>query len=122
MKSYYDIWPTVERYAKLGHVLFEGILISGSVGVVGEAMVKVKRQCVIAYLDTPIEVCLARIAKRRAKRGVTTVMNPMHTTNKHRNIAKTQAKFEAFGIRCVVLEHKQASKQMLEVILENCEG
>lgn len=116
----YDlIWPRVERYAKLGHVLFEGALISVSVGSIGLAMAKRKKECVILYLDTPVEVCLARIAARREKKGGNPPpLNPKNTQLKHLATERTRPKMEALGVHCVTLNYKKAARQLVEVLHE----
>jgi shikimate kinase len=114
----YDlIWPRVLEYSKKGHVVFEGALISTSVGSIGEAMAK-RKDCVVLYLDTPVEVCIERVQARRAKKGDTRPLNPKNTISKHAAIARTKDRLEALGVRCELLNHKKAYKQFLEVLLE----
>ena len=57
IQPYATIWPRVEAYAKKGHVIFEGALVSCSVGSIGETMIASKKDCVVGYLDTPLEEC-----------------------------------------------------------------
>ena len=116
----YDlIWPRVEGYSKRGHVIFEGALVSTSLGVVGQGLAHFKKKSVVAYLDTPVELCLQRIAARRAAKGDTRPLNPKNTVSKVAAIARTQSRFEALGVRCVTFNHKKAFKQLLELLHEN---
>lgn len=115
----YDlIWPRVLEYAKKGHVLFEGALVSSSVGEIGRAMAQ-RKDCVVCFLDTPIDVCLARIAARRAARGDERPLNPHNTMVKHTAVERSRPKLEALGLRCVTLHYKKATKELLEVLFEN---
>lgn len=62
----YDLIPElIAKYAGLGHVLFEGIIITSTYGQVGELMEKFKKKSVFLFLDTSLEECLRRIEKRR---------------------------------------------------------
>lgn len=115
----YDlIWPRVVAYAKKGHVLFEGALVSSSVGEIGRSMAA-RKDCVVGFLDTPLEVCLARIGKRREARGDVRPLNPHNTTVKRIAVERSRPKLEALGLRCVTIKYKQATKKVLEVLLEN---
>lgn len=119
IQPYADIWPRVVEYAKLGHVVFEGALVSCSVGSIGEAMAARKKDCAILFLDTPVEVCLDRINKRRVAKGNTEPVKPDNTVAKHKSVAASRPKLEALGIRCVTLNHKKAYKMFMEILLEN---
>jgi hypothetical protein len=118
IQPYATIWPRVEAYAKLGHVIFEGALVSCSVGSLGERMIARKKDCVVGYLDTPVEECLRRIEARRAAKGVTGEFNRKNTENKFKSTAATRPKFEAAGVKCVTLSCKkgQAAKQVEELL------
>jgi thymidylate kinase len=115
----YDlIWPRVELYAKKGHVFFEGALVSSSVGEIGRAMA-LRKDCVVLFLDTPLKTCLSRIQKRRTAKGDDRPLNPRNTTVKHLAVERSKPKLEALGLRCLTLKHKNAFKEMMEVLLEN---
>ena len=63
------------------HVLFEGLLISGSYG----RWHGVAKECapfLFLFLDTPLEVCLERVRRRRRERGNNKPLNEKNTTNK----------------------------------------
>lgn len=119
VQPYDRIWPLVEKYAKKGHVVFEGALVSCSIGSIGEAMAKRKKKdCVVAYLDTPLAVCIERIEQRRAKKGNDKPLNPKNTELKFKSIGNTRAKFEALGVRTVTINYKKAAKQLFELLYE----
>lgn len=115
IQPYDDIWPLVERFGKRGNVLFEGALVSSSVGNIGRAMAA-RKDCVVAFLDTPLEECLARIARRRAARGDDRPLNPKNTTSKFEGILRSRPQLEALGLRCVTVPHKRAVAFMLGLL------
>lgn len=118
IQPYARIWPLVVEYAKRGHVVFEGALVSCSLGSIGEAMVKRKKDCVVAYLDTPLEVCVERIVARRAKKGNDKPLNSKNTELKFKSIGNTRPRFEAAGVRCVTINYKKAAAQLLALLQE----
>lgn len=112
----YDlIWPRVLRYARLGHVIFEGALVSSCVGAVGEALAK-RKDAVACFLDTPLELCLERIQTRRALKGDHRPLDPKNTAAKHASSQRARGRLEELGLRCVTLNHKKANKQVLELL------
>jgi hypothetical protein len=112
----YDlIWPRVLAYAKKGHVLFEGALVSSSVGNIGRAMAA-RKDCVVAFMDTPLQECLDRIARRRAARGDDRPLNPKNTTSKFEGIVRSRPQLEALGLRCVTVPHKRAVSFVLGLL------
>jgi hypothetical protein len=54
----------LERYRKLGHVLFEGVVISTFYGAVGEWLKVHSAGAVVAFMDTSLAVCLEGIKAR----------------------------------------------------------
>lgn len=112
----YDlIWPRVIAFARKGHVLFEGALVSSSVGNIGRAMAE-RKDCVIGFLDTPLQVCLDRIAARRAARGDTRPLNPHNTQVKYEGILRSRPQLEALGLRCVTIPHRRPVPAVLKLL------
>jgi hypothetical protein len=72
----------METCAKEGHVFYEGLLLSGFYGRIGQASEKFGDQHVFGFLTTPLETCLERVQARRAERGTTTAFNPANTEDK----------------------------------------
>src|SRR5690554_107408 len=69
IQPYADIWPRVEKFAALGHVLFEGALVSSSYGNIGRSSEAYGDQFIFAFMDTPLNTCINRIVERRLARG-----------------------------------------------------
>lgn len=68
------------------HILFEGLIVSSIYG----RWVKVARQCDFrwVFLNTPLDVCLANVNKRREERREDKELNPENTIAKHDTVRK----------------------------------
>ena len=115
IQPYADIWPRVENAAERGwDVLFEGALVSSSYGEIGRSSEKFGEDFVFAFLNTPLDVCLARIVQRRAAKGNFEPLNPTNTEVKFHNVLRSRPKIEnEFGRRCVTLDYTKPVKQVL---------
>lgn len=114
----YDlIWPRVQQYASLGHVLFEGALVSSSYGNIGRASVEYDPNFVFAFLDTPLKVCLERIVARRAAKGNNKPLDPKNTEIKYNGILKSIPKIrDEFKRRVMIIDHRKAVPQILGML------
>src|SRR5579883_353659 len=66
----YDlITSLLNKYEPAGHVIFEGSLISDNYGRIGEWLTKRGRESIVAFLDTPLELCLQRLRARTEGAG-----------------------------------------------------
>lgn len=118
IQPYADIWPRVEHYAAMGHVLFEGALVSSSYGNIGRSSEAYGNDFVFAFLDTPLSVCLERIAARRRARGDERPVDPKNTAFKHAACLKSIPKIrDEFKRRVVVVDHRKAVAQILGLLL-----
>lgn len=118
VQPYSEIIPRIREAADAGHhVLFEGALVSSSYGTIGHAMNEYAPDAVFAFLDTPLEECLARIARRRAARGNLEPVNPKNTTIKFDNVARTKDQMARLGsrVRIVDIDHREPVRQVLKL-------
>lgn len=119
IQPYADIWPRVYRaHQEYEHVLFEGALVSSSYGNIGRSLDEyMGNGAVFAFLDTPIDVCLERIAARRAARGNFDPVKPDNTVGKFESVARSKLQMAKLGsmIRIVDIDHTQAVKQVLKL-------
>lgn len=124
IQPYSDIWPLARKMVDAGHhVLFEGALVSSSYGSIGYAMDELaarSRHPVLGYfafLDTPVEVCLARIKERRAVKGNFEPVDPKNTVVKHDNVHRTKDQMRRLGskVRIVDIDHTRAVKDVLKL-------
>jgi predicted kinase len=108
----------LDKYAGEGHILFEGLLISGGFGRVGEAMAKLQTKRITpvwALLDTPLEKCLERIGARRLARGKTEPLNPENTAQKHNAAWKSHDAILARGLRAEKIRHQRSYSDVLKL-------
>jgi adenylate kinase family enzyme len=77
-----EVMEMIDRYAKEGHVVHEGLLQSTYYGAMGEHSKKYGGDYIYAFLDTPINVCLDRVVERRATNESKNKFNPQLTRNK----------------------------------------
>ena len=113
-----EVIELVDKYTKLGNVVFEGLLQSTYYGKMGEHSRQYGDKYVYAFLDTPIELCLERVVARRAASGRNNKFNPQLTRDKHETIAALQRKLVLQGFhRVVMLRHDQPIvPQLLEIL------
>lgn len=92
IQPFADIWPRVEWAAKKGyHVLFEGALVSTTYGAIGKESERFP-EFVWAFLDTPLEVCQARVNARRAERGAAPLTDFKNVDSKWFTISRLEMK------------------------------
>lgn len=110
-----EICDRVRRFAALGHVALEGLLMSHLFSrYAALAHELAPTRFIWAFLDTPLELCLARVQARRDARGVAKrPLNPSNTTAKWHNMRKVYAKCQAVGLDARWLDHNAAAEQVL---------
>lgn len=115
-----EVLRRVRRWAKTHHVVFEGLLLSGGQGTLGRAMLRYGEGFAYAFLDTPLDVCLARVQGRRdaraAKRGAKAEpLNPKNTTAKW-HACQRYAERAVEQYRVAVLPHKRPLPGLLKLL------
>jgi hypothetical protein len=100
------------------HVICEGVLAST---VAGSWLEFFKRfgpgGVLIAYLDTPLELCLERITARQiAAKGEARDIKVDLVRDKIKAIEATRSKFDRAGIRTITLHHETAYADLMEAI------
>lgn len=106
----------IHKYAKLGNVLYEGLLLSTYYGKLGAAVKQYGTNHVWAFLDTPMEVCIERVKQRRLSKGNEMPFNEENTRSRQRAIDSLRRKREAAGDRVVTIHHDQlVGSQLWEI-------
>lgn len=113
-----ELFVRVDKYAKLGHVLFEGLLISSYWGSFGEWAKKYRGKIVFAYLDTPLEECLARVIHRRIKAGNKKPLNETNTRRRAASINATilRAELDRHTVKMISGKGNSGLKAVLELL------
>ncbi len=107
----------IHRFAALGHVVYEGLLLSTYLGVVARAMEQYGAKHIYAFLDTPIDLCVERVLSRRAEAGNDRPFNPQGTKDKYYVIQRLRGRAEREGYRTATLHYNQPLvPQILELL------
>jgi len=118
-----DTIPSVGRVAELlkdlmsrpehGIVFFEGLMISHMLGTVGAMQAQLgKQNNVLAFLDTPLEVCIERVKLRRLERGNEKPFDPRNIVADHPRVRSCMAKAIQQGYKVIVINHDNALEQV----------
>lgn len=116
IQPYDRIIPLIQKYAELGHVLFEGALISNNYGTICKMSLDYGDDFVFAFLDTPLDVCIERIIKRRTERGNLKPFDPNKSVIRvFERALVARDKIEADGRILVDLKHQDPFPGLLEI-------
>lgn len=117
IQPYSEIWPRIERGVEYQHhVLFEGALVSSSYGSIGRNTEIWGENVVFAFLDTPIDKCLERIAQRRAAKGNFEPVNPDNTVGKYVSIERSIAKIrDEFKRNVKIIDHTKPVAEVMKL-------
>ena len=107
----------IHDYAPLGHVVYEGLLISTYYGALGQAMEQYGKEHVWAFLDTPIDVCIERVKARRAAAGNTKPLNERNTRERIKPINSLKLKLGRIGARVETLSYDSDTGEQLRCLL-----
>jgi thymidylate kinase len=72
----------------------------------------------VAYLDTPLELCLERIRGRQEAAGKVREIKIDLVKDKIKAINATRAKMQAAGIATVLLRHDRAQEDIMNTLAE----
>ena len=106
----------IQKYAQQGHVVFEGLLISTCYGVIGRLLEAHDSR--LLFLDTPLEVCIARVKARRAAASNFRPFNLNLLTQKHATIARLKDKF---GTRAMSVSDSNATATIMRLLPDSGE-
>jgi len=109
----------IEKYAKRGHVLFEGVLCSGSFGCVQKAMEVYGKESIVAVMDTSLEVCISNTQGRRDKKGITRPFDPKNLVNKYKSLFVSTKRITSDDKMTVIpLSQKDGVEVILKLLRE----
>lgn len=104
------------------HVVCEGVLAStvfGSWATTFGELARDGHDVLVAYLDTPVEVCLSRIRERQERAGKVREIKEDQVRDKVRAILATRDKFaKQAGVTVVDLPHRSAWEALIKVMAE----
>jgi len=120
IKTQAEIAERVLKAHTLGHVLYEGALVSAS-GFAGAVTAAVEPTgcAVYAYLDTPQELCIERVKGRRAAAGNEKEFDPKNLIQKFGSVVSTyRAMRNTPGCDVRLINHQDPHNQLLSIIQE----
>ena len=99
------ITSIIDVLHKKGHVVFEGLLISTYYGHLGQHSKQYGDAYIYAFLDTPEEVCVDRVMKRREAAGIVREYNPIPAKEKFRMVERVRDKVWEMDHRVFDFKH-----------------
>lgn len=114
-----SIIKLIEAYRPDGHVFFEGLLLSTYYGGVGKHLEQYGDDFIMAFMNTPVIVCLQRVTERRDVRQSTNKFNPQLTIDKWNVIEKLRKKSIAAGHRVVDIDYLKDPVGQFNALLNN---
>jgi uridine kinase len=101
-------------YTGPGIVFFEGLMISHMLGTVGEMQKQLgKQHNVLAFLDTPLDLCVQRVMLRRAARGDERPFDPKNVIKDHPRVKSCMENAIRYEYRVQTVNHQDALNQVL---------
>lgn len=105
----------IHKYAELGNVVYEGLLMSTYYGGIGQEMERYGKDHIWAFLDTPIDVCIDRVKARRLAAGNERPLNERNTRERIKPIISLQNRLINMGARVETLNwDKDPTGQVIE--------
>lgn len=95
----------IHKYAALGHVIYEGLLMSTYYGRLGKEVEQYRDRHIFAFLDTPMELCIERVKARRLEAGNTKPFNEDNTRMRQKAIDSVRRKATHLAYPVVTLRH-----------------
>jgi len=101
----------------LGHVLYEGALVSAS-GLGGKVtQITEETGCTVyAFLDTPQDKCIDRVINRRLTAGNTKEFNPKNLVAKFGGVTACRQHVTEAGFRVVDVDHMNTHPPLVKII------
>lgn len=99
------------------HVIMEGLLASaaGPKGAVTATISATNAAC-FGIMDTPLDVCLARVTQRRLDRGDERPLNPKNTTDKWTQTRQTARAMYDLGYDVRSIDHTKAYEDVMDIL------
>lgn len=116
IQPYSEIWPRVEEaYRDVGNVLFEGALISCSYGSIGLSSEKYGSNFVFATLDTPLDLCIARVNLRREAKGKLPLSDTKNIEGKFHSTRTSHQRAINEGRQVKMIAHEHPTRDVLKL-------
>ena len=110
-----NIIKAVEKYSKKGNVLYEGFILSGVWSAYKDLSNRLDKSLWL-FMDTPIDVCIDRVLKRRRARGNDKPFNSRGINDIYRRCIRYQRYCKAESMRHEILNYKESYKQFIQIL------
>jgi len=112
-----EVAERIMKAHTLGHVLYEGALVSAS-GLGGKVtQITEETGCTVyAFLDTPEDKCIHRVINRRLTAGNTKEFNPKNLVAKFEGVTACRRHVTEAGFRVVDIDHMNAHSPLVNII------
>lgn len=130
-----EVEAMITRYYPHTPVFLEGLLMSGYYGNFGRWSERFGNDFIFAFLNTPLEVCLDRIAVRRKQRGDSRPLDPTNTVTRFHTVwglydrmrlppeaATARQKIHGMARQCTVIDYRDATNQVLSLLTNGKHG
>lgn len=95
----YDlILDLLVKYIPKGHLIFEGLIVTGTYGRLLQMLEPHAKHVILAYMDTPLKTCIANVKKRRDGREDVRDYDPKHLIKTHKRCQAIRGQIEERGL------------------------
>jgi len=108
-----EVCRRVTKYAKKGHVIFEGLIVTSCYKRYLDLFRKLKQPYRFLFLNTKLETCLKSVEKRRESRGAKTPFNPTNTISKYESTLRSIERAKEDGADYKVVSRSKAVEEIL---------
>lgn len=109
------IFKQVELMSRYGHVVFEGALLSTLVGRFHQLSKTLgpKAKFIAGVMDTPFDKCVARVNKRRARKGKEPIDPARTMQGKYNSVLSSSRSLEERGVEVRPIPYQAALGEVL---------
>jgi|SRR6516162_5696744 hypothetical protein len=113
-----DLLLCIDTLAAKGHVIAEGVIALTSYGFgrmtrFADKQRKKGNRMIFARIDTPAELCIARVRQRRLEAGNSKPFNPEKLLHKYESVLRSQEKLREAGYDARILPHEEPLQTLL---------
>lgn len=115
-----EVCNRVKKYARKGHVIFEGVIVSTCYKRYKELLTKSKHPYAFIFLSTKLVHCIKGIENRRKARGDTRPVNPSNTESKYRTVLRDIERAKEDNLNYIVTSRNKAVEEIERCLKESC--
>lgn len=113
IKTQDEVRARVRKYAKKGHVVFEGLIVTSCYGKYLNLFKRLKQPFMFVFLSTKIETCIKMVEKRRRAKGNMKPLDPTNTIAKMKIVERTIERCREDNTPHIVVSRNRALEEIL---------